>query len=385
MKTSNWAITATILCLAGTAFAQDQKPPVPGHIRVGATEQAAARAYWTVDRMANAKPMPLPTVDAATAPASASPLVPSGAAKFSPGGPPTIIMSAENLPSQTFEMLNTGEPAASPATTPFSYTYPFTSYRPPVIDAYPYSTVGKLFLVIPPGASVPAGDYVCSASVTNNTFTVITARHCMYDYPSGIWFTNLTFDPAYDKGPNSKYGNSWTVYQAETWVSSSSTYDFDIGFLQMNDLDGAGCNGSDGSATIGSYTGWLGWTYNGDFTQRQWDVFGYPQDSPFAGNHMYQDEAATGALNPMGYNNVIEIGNPWTAGSSGGPWIIGLNPKNATDPGTTNNIIPGTNFVNGLNSFRWTNPSQPLAINGPEFQTYNFLNLLTAYNGLSCP
>src|ERR1039458_4818510 len=33
----------------------------------------------------------------------------------------------------------------------------------------------------------------------------------------------------------------------------------------------------------------------------------------------------------------------------------------------------------------WASPNQPLAINGPEFEGYNFLNLLTAYNGLSCP
>jgi V8-like Glu-specific endopeptidase len=367
------------------AFAQDQKRPVPGHIEISASDQAATRAYWTVDRMANAMPMLLPKVDPATAAANASPLAPPEPAQGAEGGLPTISVSTDNLPSQTFEMLDHGEPAIMPATTPFSYEYPFTNYQPPVINAYPYSTVGKLFFVIPPGATEPAGNYVCSGSVIANNYTVLTARHCMYDVNTGIWYNSWVFDPAYNSGPNPKYQNSWIPRKLETWVTGS-TSDYDIGLMQMNDLDGAGCNGSDGSHTLGSYTGYLGYLYGGDYTQRQWDVFGYPQASPFDGNHMYQDEAATGTLNPFGTTNIVEIGNPQTGGTSGGPWIIGFNPKKATDPAPTNNTSgSASNRANGLNSFQWTSPSQPYAINGPEFLSYNFNALFTAYKALSCP
>jgi hypothetical protein len=39
--------------------------------------------------------------------------------------------------------------------------------------------------------------------------------------------------------------------------------------------------------------------------------------------------------------------------------------------------------VNGLNSFKWTNPSHPLSINGPEFNQNNFNQLYTDYQGFA--
>jgi V8-like Glu-specific endopeptidase len=382
MKMTIWALTA-VFGLA-MAFAQDQQRPRPGQHEVSAADQAATRAYWTVDRMANAKPMPLPTVDPAMH-ANVSPLAPPEPLYSFEGGLPTVV-SAGNLPTQSFEMLNHGDPGGAPQTTPFSYEYPFTNYQPPVIDEYPYSAVGKLFFVIPPGATEPAGDYVCSGSVMANKYTVLTARHCMYDINTKIWYNSWVFDPAYNSGLNSKYQGSWTPRKLETWTTGS-TFDYDIGLMQMNDEDGAGCNGSDGSHTLGNYTGYLGWQYGGDYSQRQWSVFGYPQASPFDGNHMYQDEAATGLLNPFGNNNIIEIGNPQTAGTSGGPWIIGFNPNNATDPAPGNNTTnkSGGNYANGLNSFQFTSPSQPWAVNGPAFDSYNMNVLFTDYKKLSCP
>ena len=130
-------------------------------------------------------------------------------------------------------MLDHGEPAAS-GNSPAGFTYelPFNNYQPQTVNAYPYSTVGKLFFVIPPGATEAPGNYVCSGSVT---------------------------------------GNGYTVY--------------DIGFM-----------------------------HNGNYSKRQWDVFGYPQESPFSGNNMYQDEGATGVLNPFGTSNIVKIGNPQTGG-----------------------------------------------------------------------
>jgi len=384
MKTTICALSASLFGLAGMAYAQ-QRPAVAGHLTIGATDQTAALAYWTPERMANAKPMPLPTLDPATASLNASPLAPLLPQQFSAGAPPAGNLETTGLPAQTFEMLNHGDTAVPANVQPdFTYEFPFSNYQPPVQNAYPYATVGKLFFVIPPGASEPAGDYVCSGSVTANKYTVLTARHCMYDVNTGIWYNSWVFDPAYNSGPNPTYGNSWTPRQLETWVTGS-TYDYDIGFMQMNDMSGTGCNGSDGTNPIGYYTGYLGYTYNGSYAQRQWSIFGFPQASPFAGNHLYQDDAATGTLNPFGTTNIVEAGNPQTGGTSGGPWVIGLIPKNSADPAPSNNTIKGGNFANGVNSFQWTSPSQPLAINGPEFQTYNFLNLFTAYKGLSCP
>jgi hypothetical protein len=183
---------------------------------------------------------------------------------------------------------------------------------------------------------------------------------------------------------SSALGGKWTPLYATTWTSNASTMDYDIGLLAMHDSTGTGCGGDKGQV-IGNYTGWLGYSYNGDYSQRQWNIFGYPQAAPFEGNYLYQNNGATGALNPQGDNNVVEVGNPQSDGTSGGPWILGFDPNGATDPNPTNNIAPSyTNLINGVNSFKFTNPSQPLAINGPEFQTYNFWNLYTNYTHQTC-
>ena len=387
LKITLWALTAFLCGLAAMAFAQDKETPKTGHGAITAEMMAATQAYWTPERMANAKPMPLPTVDPAIAAAVSSPLRPAGPARFSPAGglPKASLTTTERSPSETSEMLNRSDEAIQPTTSPFSYEYPFTNYRPPVVNAFPYAAVGKLFFVIPAGASEPAGDYVCSASVFNNAYSVITARHCVFDYATGITYNSWVFYPGYNSGPNAAYGNGWTPNQWITWVSGAATFDYDIAMFQMHDNNGTGCNGSSGTKPVGDYTSWFGWYYGGDFTERQWDVFGYPAAAPFAGAHLWQDEAATGAVNPLGYNNVIEIGNPQTGGTSGGPWIIGLNPLSQSIPAPSNNSTGGGNFINGLNSFKWTSPSHPYSINGPEFEGYNFDNLLTDYNKLSCP
>jgi hypothetical protein len=143
----------------------------------------------------------------------------------------------------------------------------------------------------------------------------------------------------------------------------------------MHDSTGTGCGGDKGK-TIGSITGWLGYTYGGNYSQRQWNIFGYPQGAPFEGNYLYQDNGATGAVNPLGTTNIVEVGDPQTGGSSGGPWIIGFNPKDAKDPSPNDNTFPGySNLENGVNSFQWTTPSEPLAINGTVFTAANYWNL----------
>src|ERR1035441_1773009 len=119
MKTSILALTASLFGLAAMAISQDQKAPAPGQHPISASDIAATQAYWTTDRMANAKPMPMPTVDPATVAAITGPLVPPGPARFGQGGLPTIAVSTGNLPSQTFQMLDHGEPATVPATNPF--------------------------------------------------------------------------------------------------------------------------------------------------------------------------------------------------------------------------------------------------------------------------
>jgi V8-like Glu-specific endopeptidase len=382
----------------GSLLAQDKTQdnthtPRPGSSPISATriqsEELSRGEYWTAERMANARPMPLPTADRSIVQAESTRALTPEPLHFGLGGRPTIKIESDVAPSTERFELNTGDElndqAATPDSTPFSYELPYNNYRAGNRNTYPYSTMGKLFFTIPEGASDPAGDYVCSGSVALDNHTVVTARHCMYDISTHKWYSNWTFYPGWSNGTDGTLGGGWKVNFAYTWVSNggNSTWYWDIGLLSMHDSTGKGCGGDSGKV-IGNYTGWLGWTYGGDYTQRQWNIFGYPQAAPFEGNYLYQDNGATGILNPLGATGIVEVGNPQTGGTSGGPWIIGFDPNDGATPAPNNNVFNGLNLVNGVNSFQWTNPPEPLAINGPMFNSDNFENLYTAYTKAGC-
>ncbi|MGA2560082.1 MAG: hypothetical protein ABSF17_10430 [Terracidiphilus sp.] len=354
---------------------------------------AVVQAYWTDDRLSSAKPMPVPRVDPSTV-SSSNAKAPSGPAVFGKGAAPEIVSTDTTDESTEAFPLNQSADAQSdttalPADGGFSYEMPFNNYRTGINSQYPYSTMGKLFFTIPAGASEPAGEYVCSATAVGNNRIVVTARHCMFDYATGTWYSNWVFYPEWKNGKSSKVGGkkgAWYPEWAATWTSSSTlslTTGWDIGIFVMHDSPGTGCGGDKGKQ-LGQYTGYLGWVYGYDYGNAQFNAFGYPQASPFEGNYLYQDNGATGIVDPLGTTNVVEIGDPQTGGTSGGPWVIGFDPGSAKTGAVSNNLINGTNFDSAVNSFVWTNPNQPLAINGTVFEQNNFYNLYTYALSLTC-
>lgn len=145
--------------------------------------------------------------------------------------------------------------------------------------------------------------------------------------------------------------------------------------IQTFNKNRTGCKATSANKQIESFTGYLGYKYGGSYDNRHFDDFGYPQAAPFNGKVMVQCEAATGVVNSLGVANTVEIGCDQTGGTSGGPWL--------------DTFVPGVsganNYAASVNSFRWVSPNRPLAINGPQFMTANFLNLLTYISGLACP
>ena len=394
----------SIVCVcAVTAFAQDSKstPPRATANPVISDEDhvQAVRDYWTPERLAAALPMPIPRVDPASVEPNSAPVAvgPRGSA---PGALPAVRIEPATEASPDRFPLNQGDDADRDAiATPdgFNYEMPFNNYRSGNNNQYPYATIGKLFFTIPAGASEKPGGYVCSAAVVGNTRIVVTARHCMFDYVSKKWYSNWVFYPQWNNGGSKTVGGitssgqpgAWFPNQEYTWVSTNTlslTSGWDIGILVMHDSNGKGCGDSTGTHSIGHFTGYLGYNYGGDYSQRQWNIFGYPQAAPFEGNYLYQDTGATGAVNPFGSNHVVEAGNPQTGGTSGGPWILGFDPGPATDPSPINNTTGGgSDMANGVNSFQWTaNPDEPLAINGTVFTQDNFLNLYNGALKLTC-
>jgi V8-like Glu-specific endopeptidase len=354
------------------------------------TKRDAVQAYWTPEMLATARPMPIPQVDPASLVSNNAPSTPEPV-HFSAPGLPTIHSDAEIESSTEAFPLNQGLEAgalATPSPDAFNYEMPFNNFRTQNNKLFPYTAIGKLFFTIPAGTSQPAGNYVCSAAVSGTSNIVVTARHCMWDYVSQKWYSNFVFYPGWNNGLDSTLKGAWFPEWVSTWTSGTGVLSlntgWDIGIMVMEGVTRKGCGASGGNA-IGVYTGWLGWTYGGDFTQRQWDIFGYPQAPPFEGNYLYQDDAATGAFDPLGTTNVVEAGDPQTGGTSGGPWVIGFNPSNGPNTNPNNNTSPGFyNLENGVNSFQWTSPSEPLAINGTIFQAANFFNLYTYAKGLKC-
>jgi len=413
-------IAVALVCLCSlSAVAQNSAKTVEPKATVAPTsavsEEARIKAlqeFWTPERLAAARPMPLPKVDPASVIPSNAPA--PGPARFSPAIPPAIKPQPAGEPSLERFPLNQdvdedasfdAQPDATPSPDGFSYEMPFNDYRTQINAAFPYSTMGKLFFAIPAG--VPGenpGEYVCSAAVVGNSYTVITARHCMFDYASKKWYGSWVFFPEWNNGGSSSVGGltatgavngqhgAWYPELAMTWTSGSAQVmslsgGYDIGMFLMHDGTGTGCKGNKGK-TIGYYTGAMGWVYNGNSSQIQWNQFGYPQAPPFEGNYLYQNNGATGIVNPLGSNYVVEVGDPQTGGTSGGPWVVGFNPNNGPNVETAttpnNNFANGNNFDNGVNSFVWTTPAQPLAMNGTVFETNNFYNLWTAIQKQTC-
>jgi hypothetical protein len=309
----------------------------------------------------------------------------SGPQGFAEGQRPTL-----SLPADAEQLMKAlGDDTQQPDAADFTYVYPFTTYADPDFAKYPEATVGTLFF------SLEGGNFRCSASVIR-PHTLVTARHCVYDYGTGTWATNEVFYPGWTAGhANKKFGNGWVWRTALTWTGGAPGFNYDIAFIQMADHSGSGCNGSSGTPPVESYTGFLGYTYNGDYSQRQWAVLGFPaatnsaDGNPFDGKYLIRSDAATGHVNDdLGgdFTNTVEVGSDQTGGASGGPWLIGYNPGTSkTAKYGSNSLIGGGNYANSVNSFKFTSPSHPLAINGPEFDDYNFANLLTIYNGISCP
>jgi len=360
------------LCLAAAAFAVGSvslsaQTLVSTELnRPGQKTSAEVLAYWTAERMAAA----IPRISRISGDATPGPAQAVGPVVSSPGHKPTGVEAAldeyADLAGQASGI------APQEAGTFASYPYPFTRFQPWVglyngaysfYPIYPYRTVGKLFFTM--GAS----NYVCSASVIR-PHLLLTARHCILSASTG-WATNVVFYPGYSNGQNPKL-KRWTARRLATWGfgGSGANYKWDIGFIQTNDEGGSGCNGSSGTRTVESYTGYLGWLYGGNVADRNYTSMGYPQAAPFNGLYQIEAYSDVGNIDPLSQAGTFSMGNDMTGGSSGGPWLVGF--------GTTN-------YANGVNSYKWINPNRPLEMNSPNFQADNFANLLTYAQGLACP
>jgi hypothetical protein len=232
---------------------------------------------------------------------------------------------------------------------------------------------GKVYFVISPWA------YVCSGAVATDSrgdySLVLTAGHCVYDFKKRF-VTNWLFIPNFDADPVGGYPPAcsntlhgcWTAealvvhggFSSQRGFTSQATR-HDWGFAVV----GAGGNsGQQLDGAVGSYP----IQYSGVGSPDRLTSFGYPAASPYDGTKLIW---CAGNI----FNDSLNGGNTWglkcnaTGGTSGGPWIDGLEESNG-------NV--GT--LSSVNSYRYNGGD---SIYGPKFNsntlaTYNAANAATS-------
>jgi V8-like Glu-specific endopeptidase len=229
-------------------------------------------AYWTPERQKAAKPLPEPRpmqvgVTGVPKPTGPEGSVKPGRSKHEPERPEHGIQSH-------------ADPVADPT-------------------AYPFSTCGKLFMVL------GGNNFVASAAVVSRNL-ILTAAHCLHDGKGGTWAEQVTFFPSYKPGSKKSFGFDYlTVFSA--WTDNTDLA-FDYGFIWLNH-------------NIGDDQGWLGLYWNAPTDGRTWQAAGYPMtpNPPFDGNSLQSTKGTVvggGVAGTIGMNR-----DDMKEGSSGGPWI----------------------------------------------------------------
>jgi V8-like Glu-specific endopeptidase len=275
---------------------------------------AAVEAYWTPERMANAKPQPLGRVEAT----------------LSPGIPMVGANGYDYPPPHT--------------------TYIWDSTKAlSLYTQFPFKAMGKIFFTLPSGQ-----DSECSGTSIGGR-AVLTAGHCISD-GNGTYFTNVMFVPAYSKP--SKTGTYYKApfgkwYAEEIWAfeewHTSKDWCRDVAFIVTKKNAGV---------TLSQRVGSLGIAVNKSAVQH-WNMFGWPADPPYDGRFMVQTQASFSSYSQTSCGGVASpqgMGTIQTGGCSGGPWVLDLDPY---ERGTTGNV------VNSVNSF--TSGSADYEIFGPYF------------------
>lgn len=302
-----------------------------------AASAADVDAYWTPERMRNAKPYDV-------ASRAGSPTSPKRAA-----GPQGVAGGVEPV-NGSLPTGNVGESAGSEiAPGPSNvnnYTYPYPYTRLSIFTAYThqkYRVSGKVFFV------QDGSNYVCSGTLVNspNKSMVMTAGHCVHGGgPGEGYHTNWTFVPAY-KNNVRPYG-TWaaqTLFTLTGWANNGD-FSYDIGAAVLFP------RASDNAKAV-NLLGGRGMQWNKTRDQHFWSL-GYPSGAPFNGQTLILCTAskATDDTSAGAGPAAIGIGCDMTPGSSGGGWVVGIG--------------QGNGYVNGINSYKYTT-SQPLAMYTPYF------------------
>jgi V8-like Glu-specific endopeptidase len=193
------------------------------------------------------------------------------------------------------------------------------------------------------------GDWICSASVVNDGSTsdaysiVVTAGHCAYDGADG-WATNWMYIPDFDDAPTYTCGNTiYGCWTARALAISQGFYPEGFGDDTVaSDWAFAvvGPGGKSGTAQLDALGSYALKTSGNTVGSSVW-AFGYPAAGKYHGKDLVYCTGSTSA-DPYGAAT-WGVGCDMTGGSSGGPWLIGTL--------TASQIASGSGSVGSVNSY----------------------------------
>ncbi len=301
---------AAMAAVLGIVSAVSAAAPQAGR----AQDHASILAYWTPDRVANAKPR---EISPDKGPDAIAPQKPSG------GG---------------------GKPGGSTSTgTGASWTGGGLVQR----------TVGKVLF------TMAGTDYVCSATVVqDNRLTeslVLTAGHCVYDQADG-WATNWMFMPAFEDAPSPYNGTfncgiltfgCWTATSLVTSTGwSNGDFNEDYGFAVMG-------LGGKSATLLEEAVGAQAISFTGTRPATVY-AFGYPQAYPYDGTDLVYCNGSTVA-DGWGGSTDSGLNCTMTGGSSGGGWFSPFD------------TAAGAGTLVSVNSFKYTRGPYAKYMFGPLF------------------
>jgi V8-like Glu-specific endopeptidase len=309
-------VGVTALLTAGALATPAGAAPKPGGSTgtssVSAGAQQQARDFWTSERMREATPLDLVSVnghyDGGSAPlkGTATTVAPtSPAAKVGKAVSDIGLLAFPNSGGQW-----TGGGSV-------------------------VSTAGRVFFSYQGRTASCSGNAVTSA----NKSTVITAGHCVK--LEGAWHTNWVFVPGYHDG-QAPYGR-WTASKTLStpqWTASEDI-NYDVGAAVVAPLDGK---------LLTDVVGGQGLAFNTGYNLRMY-AFGFPAAAPYDGEKFIYCSGTTDRdfllSNDHGMNCNM------TGGSSGGPWF------------TQFDEAKGTGLLSSVNSFKYN--FLPNRMYGPYF------------------
>lgn len=316
MRTRQSRMLALLLAALATALAFGIASAAPAGQDKGKSNHDEVVAYWTADRIKNAKPREL-FVD----PPSGK-IIPQRPGNGKPGGggggDPTAVTGA-----------------------------PWTK------GGAVKSTTGKVLFTLPSGDYVCSGSIVTDGSTTDGRSLVLTAGHCVYDDGADVFATNWTFMPDFEGGNGNVRDCAGTPYGC--WVATAlvttqawanGDFNEDYGFAVM------GPGGKDVATSLEGTLGTQNIVFNYSHPTRVY-AFGYPHASPYDGTDLTY---CAGTDEPDSFGSTAwGLKCDMTGGSSGGPWFVDF------DEST------GVGNLNSVNSFKYRGGKQKNHMFGPYF------------------